>query len=69
MLLLLATGCTKTSHDKIDLQKRIAAANTLQYCHPPNACFNPHILVVENGYFVTVFVGGKAQNRAVPTEA
>jgi hypothetical protein len=69
VLILLATGCTKKSHEKVDLRTRIAAANPSQYCHSPNACFNPHILVVENGYFVSVFVGDKAHNSPVSTKA
>ena len=69
VLILLGTGSTKKPHEKIDLRTRIAAAKVSQYCHSPNACFNPQIVVVENGYFVTIFVRGKAQNSPVSTKA
>ena len=69
VLFLLATGCAKKPKETAPLRTRIVAANTSQYCHSQNACFNPHILVVENGYFVTVFVGSTAQHNAVSTDA
>ena len=37
---------------------RILAANASQYCLP-NACFNPHVLTVEDGYNVTTIAGAK----------
>ena len=51
----------------MDLRARISAAKTSQYCQS-NACISPHILVVEKGYFVTVFTGDRPQNTAVSTE-
>jgi hypothetical protein len=65
LLVFIATGCTKKN---VDLRTRIAAARTSQYCHS-NACFSPHILVIEKGYFVTVFTGDRPQRTAVSTEA
>jgi hypothetical protein len=69
VLLSIVAGCTKKPQERVDLRTRIIAARTSQYCHSPKACFNPHILVIEKGYFVTVFTGGRAQSTAVPTEA
>lgn len=63
VLVFIATGCTKN----VDLRTRITAARTSQYCHS-NACFNPHILVIEKGYFVTVFTGDRPQGTAVSPE-
>jgi len=69
VLLFIVTGCTKKPQEKVDLRARITAARTSQYCHSTNACFNPHILVIEKGYFVTVFTGDRPQSTAVSTEA
>jgi len=68
VLLFFVTGCTKKPHEKVYLRTRITAARTSQYCHSPNACFNPHILVVEKGYFVTTIAGDRPQSTAVSTE-
>src|SRR5690242_2277366 len=68
-LLFCVSGCTKKSKERVDLRTRITAAGTSQYCHSPNTCFSPHILVVEKGYFVTVFAGDRPQSTAVSTEA
>jgi len=67
-LVFIATGCTKKAQEKVDLRTRITTARTSQYCHS-NACFSPHILVIEKGYFVTTFTGDRAQSTAVSTEA
>lgn len=69
VLLLIAVGCTKKPQEKVALRTRITAAKTWQYCHSPNECFSPHILVIERGYFVTVFAGNRPQSTAVSTEA
>jgi hypothetical protein len=68
-LLFTVTGCTKKPQQEVDLRARITAARTSQYCHPPNACFGPHILVIEKGYFVTVFTGDQPQSAAVSADA
>lgn len=67
MLLIVVTGfclvamsCKKNGHEP-NLRDRILAAHTSQYCRPPDACSNPHVLAVENGYEVTTFVGSKPQ--------
>ena len=44
------------------------AAHTAQYCLPPNACFNPHVLAVESGYDVTTFLGSKPQYAQIPAK-
>jgi hypothetical protein len=67
-LLFFVTGCTKKPREKVDLRTRIIAARTSQYCHSSKACFNPHVLVVEKGYFVTSFTGDRPQSAAVSTE-
>ena len=67
-LVFAVTGCTKKPQQNVDLRARITAARTSQYCHSPNVCFNPHILVIEKGYFVTVFTGDRPQGIAVSTE-
>jgi hypothetical protein len=69
VLVFIAIGCTKKPQEKLDLRTRITAARTSQYCHLPNACFSPHILVIEKGYFVTVFTGDRPQSTSVATEA
>jgi len=68
-LVFAVTGCTKKPQQNVDLRARITAARTSQYCHSPNVCFNPHILVIEKGYFVTVFTGDPPQSAAVSAEA
>ncbi len=68
-LLFTVTGCTKKPQQKVDLRARITAARTSQYCHSPNACFSPHILVIEKGYFVTVFTHDQPRSAAVSAEA
>ena len=51
----------------VNLHDRIIATNTSKYCLP-DACFNPHVLAVENGYEVTTFLGAKPQHAHVPTK-
>jgi len=51
----------------VNLHDRIIATNTSKYCLP-DACFNPHVLAVENGYDVTTFLGAKPQHAHVPTK-
>jgi hypothetical protein len=51
----------------VNLRDRIIATDTSKYCLP-DACFNPHVLAVENGYEVTTFLGAKPQHTHVPTE-
>jgi hypothetical protein len=69
VLLSIATACTNKPEEKVALRARITAARTSQYCHSSNECFSPHILVIERGYFVTVFAGVRPQSTAVSTEA
>jgi hypothetical protein len=47
-----------------NLHDRIVSADTSKYCLP-DACFNPHVLAVENGYDVTTFLGSKPQHAHV----
>lgn len=68
ILLFFVTGCTKKPRENVNLRTRITAARTSEYCHAPDACFNPHILVVEEGYFVTIFAGRQPQGTAVSTQ-
>ena len=63
-LCLLASSCRKSGQE-LNLHDRIMAAHTSQYCHPPDACFNPHVLAIESGYDVTVFLGSKPQHAHV----
>ena len=48
----------------VNLRDRIIATDTSKYCLP-DACFNPHVLAVENGYEVTTFLGAKPQHAHV----
>src|SRR3984957_10512761 len=64
-LCLLASSCRQSGHEP-NLHDRIVAAHTSQYCRSPDACFNPHVLVVESGYDVTTFLGSKPQHAQVP---
>lgn|SRR6185437_4234131 len=67
VLVLLVPGCRK--NNKLpSLHDRILAANTSQYCHSPDACFNPSVLAVEDGYFVTIFKGNKIEHAHVPAK-
>jgi hypothetical protein len=61
------SGCRNAS-ESFNLRQRIIAAQTVQYCHLPDACVNPHILAIESGYEVTTFLGSKPQYAHVPAE-
>jgi hypothetical protein len=50
------------------LHDRIIAADSSKYCLP-DACVNPHVLAVENGYDVTTFLGSKPQHAHLPTKS
>jgi len=66
-LFLLAASCRKSGLEP-NFHDRIIAARTSQYCRPPDACSNPHVLAVESGYFVTTFLGSKPQYAQVPAK-
>jgi hypothetical protein len=66
-LCLLNSSCRKSGQEP-NLHDRIMAAHTSQYCLPPNACFNPHVLAVESGYNVTTFLDSKPQYAQVPAK-
>ena len=63
----MASSCWK-SGQKPNLHDRIMAAHTSQYCRPPDACSNPHVLAVESGYIVTTYLGSKPQHAQVPAK-
>lgn len=63
-LSLLLSSCGRSN--KPNLATRIRTADTAQYCHEPDACFNPVILAIENGYEVATFRGSKPNNIHVP---
>jgi hypothetical protein len=69
--LLYAAICLTLSCGKMErassLHDRLVAARSTQYCRVPDACFNPHVLAVENGYEVTIFFGSTPQYAHVPT--
>jgi hypothetical protein len=69
VLVLALAACRTKSHDRSDLGAQITAANSSQYCHSPDACFNPQILVLENGYDVTIFAGNNPRHTMLRTEA
>src|ERR1700720_1345834 len=60
VLCLLASSCRKSGQEA-NLHDRIMAAHTSQYCRSPDACSNPHVLAVEDGYYVTTFLGSKPE--------
>lgn len=66
---LLLSGCKARPQVSSNLRARIIAAGTSQYCHSPDACFNPHILVVEAEYDVTTFTGNRPHLARVPLQA
>jgi hypothetical protein len=68
MALCLSASSCKKSGQKPNLRDRIVAAHTSQYCRLPDACSNPHVLAVENGYDVTTFLGSKPQYAQVPAK-
>ena len=59
-LCLIFASCRQQTN----LHDRIISADTSKYCLP-DACFNPHVLAVENGYEVTTFLGAKPQHAHV----
>jgi hypothetical protein len=67
VLSLTASSCRKSGQVP-NLHDRIVAAHTVQYCRPPDACFNPEVLAVESGYDVTTFLGSKPQHAPVPAK-
>ena len=66
-LCLLNSSCRKSGQEP-NLHDRIIEAHTAQYCRPPDACSNPHVLAVESGYIVTTFLGSKPQQAQVPAK-
>jgi hypothetical protein len=66
-LCILASSCRKSGQEP-NLHDRIVAAQTSQYCRPPDACSNPHVLAVESGYSVTTFLGSRPQHAQIPAE-
>jgi hypothetical protein len=68
-LILLLTACKSRPQPAPNLRARIAAASASQKCHPTDECFNPSILAVENGYWITTVSGAKPQNTQVRVEA
>jgi hypothetical protein len=62
-LCLIPVSCRQN----VNLRDRIISADTSRYCLP-DACFNRHVLAVENGYDVTTFLGAKPQHAHVPTK-
>ena len=69
VLVLGLMACRTKSHDVPDLRARITAASTSQYCHSPDACSNPDILVVDDGYVVTIFAGNRPSHAVLHAEA
>jgi hypothetical protein len=63
-LCLVASSCRKSGQEP-NLHDRIMAAHTSQYCRSPDACSNPHVLAVEDGYYVTTFLDSKPQYAQV----
>src|SRR6266481_2620619 len=63
-LCLIPVSCRQN----VNLRDRIIAADSSKYCLP-DACFNPHVLAVENGYDVTTFLGSKPQHAHLPTKS
>lgn len=68
LALAIVVGCTKKSQEKPDLRSRINSARHSQDCHS-SGCFGPQILVIESGYFVTVFTNDRPQSTAVSSKA
>jgi hypothetical protein len=63
--LCLTLSCGKMANAP-SLHDRLLAASSTQYCRVPDACSNPHVLAVENGYEVTTFLGSTPQRAHVP---
>ena len=64
VLCLLGASCRKRGKEP-NLHDRITSAHSSEYCRPPDACTNPHILAVETGYYLTTFLGSKPQYAQV----
>jgi hypothetical protein len=60
-LLVLVAGCRERGPES-NLRERIVAANPSCLT---DACMNPIVLAVEDGYWVNAFSGGKQQNAHV----
>ena len=67
ILYLLLLSCRNGGQES-NLYDRIIAADTSKYCRVPDACFNPHVLAVESGFYVTTFLGSKPRYKHVPTK-
>jgi hypothetical protein len=68
-LILLVTAGKSRPAPAPDLRARIIAASASRMCHASDGCFNPHILAIETGYFVTTFTDSKPQHAQVRVEA
>jgi hypothetical protein len=67
VLCLLSLSCGKGGQQP-NLHDRILAANVSKFCRLPDACFNPHVLAIDDGYFVTTFIGSKPEHERVPAK-
>ena len=68
VLTLLIFACRK--NDKLpSLHDRIIMAKFSQYCHSPNACSNPSVLAIEDGYFVTTIQDNRVRHAHVPASS
>jgi hypothetical protein len=65
VLCVLSLSCGKGGQQP-NLHLRILAANVSRFCRLPDACFNPNVLAIESGYFVTTFNGSKPEHERVP---
>jgi hypothetical protein len=65
---VVIVACTRKSQETPELRCRIDRAIHSQSCRS-SACFSPHILVTEAGYFVTVFTSDRPQSTGVSTQA
>jgi hypothetical protein len=64
---ILLSSCRKNGKEA-SLHDRIVSGRTSQYCQLPDACFNPDVLALEDGYDVTSFQGAKPQSAHVPVQ-
>jgi len=60
----LLLGC-RNSIPPRTLRARILSAPSSQACGTPNACLNPHILAIEDGFVVTTFNGNQPEHARV----
>ena len=63
---LCLSSCGKMA-EAPSLHDRLGRDRSIQYCRVPDACSNPHVLAVEDGYEVTKFFGSVPQHAHVPT--